>query len=382
MSKKSPPQRDIDRIRGMLESDQGPDSADLAWAREVLEGKPVSPPGEALRPEVAYALVEVLVARKDADSLGILAQSDHRTVSKAARTALHRLRSQRVEVEVPAQPTGPSGTGQPIQQELPSLVTIYDSRWERLIWIGQEAPSGVQVFHARVSASSGLVDFRSGSTSRKEYRSKSKDIREKLGGELIETDLAIWFLQQAAQRCHQVQRALPDTYAKASQLLESAQERAHPALSVEPSREVDLAIFELQELRYWLPKSSDLRRLQLQLDEVATSRLMINEQQRLDQVSNILTRFLEEYFTTQRRESCRQILLDTVHLLEIKGDRDRAADLRAAADLFELPVEQLLAHPLPRRFVERVVNPDWIGANEEPPDGTKTPGESGLIIPG
>lgn len=369
----------------MLDSDQAPDSADLAWAQQVLDGKPAPPPGEALRPEVAYALVETLVARKDSDSLGILAQSEHRTVSKAARTALHRLRSQRMEVEVPAQPAGlrPSGTGQPIQQELPSLVSIYDGRWERLVWIGQDAPTGVQVFHARISAASGLVDFRSGATSRKEYRSKTKEIREKLGGELIETDLAIWFVQEAAQRCQQIERALPDSYAKASQKLGAVEQRAHPALSVAPSKDPDLAgIFELQELRYWYPKSGDLRRLQLQLDEVTTSRLMINEQQRRDQASNIMTRFLEEYFTAERRGSCRQLLLDTVHLLEIKGDHQQAADLRAAADLFDLPLERLLVHPLPRRFVERVVQLDQVAVREETPDGEAPPGESGLIIPG
>jgi hypothetical protein len=393
MSKKSPPAKDIKRIRNLLNtasSDTTMDSADLQWALKALDGEKAPPPGEAVRPEVAYALVEELVELKRAEILEQLAQVEHKTVSKAARKGLHRLRSQKVAAQVPAQSTQrPSGTGMAIQQELHSLVSIYDGRWDRLVWLADDAPSGVQVYQARVSALHGLMDFRTGSTSRKEYRARIKDIRQDLGGELIDREQAIWFVQEAAQRCRDKERDLPVAYTKASQVLGHAPRGGHPAVSIEPAA-VDsdelVGILELDELRYWLPERMVLQRLALKLSEVATSRVIINEQQRAEQFANHLDRAVEEYFTAECCAACRRLLLDTAHLFVLGEKPKQAALLRAAADLFARPPEEVVTQPLARTFLERLVRPpdaqpdQDAESEDQPAPETKT--EGGLILPG
>jgi hypothetical protein len=341
-----------------------------------------SPPGEALRPEVAYALIEELKERKQAEMLAHLAQEHHRALAKASRTALHWLRSQKVEVEVPNEPTGGSGTGQAIQQEIPSLVTVYDGLWERLVCLGVEAPAGVRVFQARVSALHGMVDFITGTTSRRDYRSRVRAIRKELGGELIEAELAYWFIDDAAKRSEAKKKSLPPDYARASQAMGQAPRGQHPALALalpetEPS---DLqALFDLPELQLWHPGGPFIRRMQLKLDELATSRLMINENQRTDQVAAIIDRALEEYFTKERRKGCRQFLLDAAHMLANQRRAERASEVRWAADVFKLSLPELKAHPLPRFFMERLLDtPRRAKAREHAPEQIS---EGGLILP-
>jgi hypothetical protein len=389
MSKKPPPPKDIARIRQLLAADTVPDehaSADLLWARKRLAGDPTAPPGEAVRPEVAYALVEELAQRQEADSLAGLAKLQHRTISKAARTALHRLRSQKVEVDVPTQEERSAGTGQPIQQGIQSLVTIYDGRWERLVWIGQDAPSGVLVYQCRVSALSGLIDFRAGSTTRREFRGRARSIRLELGGEMLETPTALWFIEDAVRRSRATGRSLPEAYAKASQSMGEVAQGEHPGLAVAPSgctASRMLELLELQELRFWSPDGTFLRQTQLKLDEIATSRLVLNPGQRQQQIDAVLERAMAEYYTPARCEACRQVLLDTAHLVGLKGTA--AADLRAAADLFEQPPERVAAHPFARGFIERLVRPgereETEGEGDDEGDGGSSEG-SGLIVPG
>jgi hypothetical protein len=392
MTQKPPPPKDIARIRQLLAADTVPDehaSADLIWARKRLAHDPAPPPGEAVRPEVAYALVEELAQRREADPLAELAKLQHRTISKAARTALHRLRSQKVEVDVPAQDERSTGTGQPIQQGIQSLVTIYDGRWERLVWIGQDAPSGVLIYQCRVSALSGLIDFRAGSTTRREFRGRARSIRLELGGEMLETPTALWFVEDAARRSRTSGRSLPDAYAKASQTMGEVAQGDHPGLAVASSgcsASRMLELLELQELRFWSPDDTFLRQIQLKLDEVATSRLVINPGQRQQQIDTILERAMTQYYTPERCEACRQLLLDTAHLVGLKGTA--AADLRAAADLFDQPPARVAAHPFARGFIERLMRP---GAHESEggasgsgsdANGEDDGGGSGLIVPG
>ena len=236
MPKKTPPDRDIERIRRSLAGTEEGDSADICWARQILLGDDAPPPGDALRPEVAYALVEELIERQDADTLARLAQSHHRSVAKAARTGLHRMRSHRVAVEVPVEAEPHEGTGAAGQQSIRSMATIYDSRWERLVWVATDSPSGLRIHQGRLSALFGLVELHSAAATRKEYRAKTREILEELGGEMVDPDHGRWLIHDAARRREAHGRSLPRGYVLAARSLGSAPEGGHPALSMAPER--------------------------------------------------------------------------------------------------------------------------------------------------
>ncbi len=101
MSKKGRAEEELSRLRERLRASPPPDDLpyDLRWARRVLAGEEAAPP-EVVRDDVVAALIDELVERLQSDVLTRLAASGHRTVSKAARTGLHRLRSQKVAVEL------------------------------------------------------------------------------------------------------------------------------------------------------------------------------------------------------------------------------------------------------------------------------------------
>jgi hypothetical protein len=388
MSKKSPPRRNIERIRRLLgEWPQDPDaeSADVRWARRVITGGDAAPPGEALRPEVAYAVVEQLVDEEASERLGLLARTEHRLVSKAARTALHRLRSKKLAVDVPSQTgTRPTGTGQQVQQRLKSLATIYDALWERLVWVAQDGPSGVAVHHARLSAMYGLVDLQTGETSRRQYRSAARELMSEVNGEMVPGEDALWLIQDAVRLRLALGRSLPAGYTRASQALGPELPGLHPALAL-PAGDVPTpaltGIYDIPELAAWGPDVETLRRVALQLDQVATSRLVLDENQRQQQTSAVLARAAAEYFTAERCAGARRVLLDTAHLLSIRGRGRDAVLVRRAADVFDASPEQVAESPLAFRFFEhrlRVPKAEESEAHPAPP----TDRSGGIIIPG
>jgi hypothetical protein len=390
MSKKRPEPEVLRQIRQVLTADEeNPDwPRDLVWARQALGGQ-VSPPPADMDPEVVHALVQELVSRRATETITALAKSADRRISKAARTALHRLRTQKVDVRVPvAGADQPAGTGQQLSWSPICLATVYDPRWERDVGLVQEAPAGITLVEARISARFGLVDVLVvPSLTRKRYR----DIVKRLAP--VSTEIsrqeARWLVEDAVQRNRRAGRAVPEGYARASQIIGPAPGGQHPALSLAPSGadpEELLALYELPELARWLPDQEFLYKMMLQLQEVSVSRLMIDDQQRKTQLSNVLDRSLEEYFTDDTCAASRQLLLDTAHLLWRQGREPEAGLARAAAELFELPRERTLVAPFVRHFLERLARladqqqPDGEPADER--DEAEQRSEGGLILPG
>jgi len=392
---KRPPQRDIERLRGLITADDPRDaddtSADIHWARQTLDGGEHPPPGDALRPEVAYALVEELIQRQTpqaAQMLGRLARSTHRDVAKAARTGLHRLRSHKVEVEVPVKSQGEQheGTGTNTQQALPGMATIYDSRWERLVWLADDAPRGVRVFQGRLSATFGLLELNATSTTRKEYRTRTRQILDELGGEMVPPQDARWLVHDAAQRCSARGRSLPRGYALTSQRIGAATGGDHPALRLELLPGADLIpLYDLPELKYWYPDGDFLRRLAHQLEEAGTSQIVLSDAQRAQRRADIVDRSVEEFFDAVRCQTCRLLLLDTAHLFMVKEEtRERARLLRTAADQLLGTPREVALRPFPRHLVERIVQRP-ADAHDHPHEHPHDPDSShqggGLILP-
>ena len=119
-------------------------------------------------------------------------------------------------------------------------------------------------------------------------------------------------------------------------------------------------------------KAPEVNELQVQRDRELVKDLLRNDERAFH-------RFVEEYFTEERCQACHHLLLDTAHLLQVSDQESSAATVRAAAGLFEQPTAKILAHPLPRRFIERVLG----GAHQHtgPGDEEDAGGEErGLII--
>lgn len=389
MSKNRSAPHYVTQIRQVLTADtDGADwPEDLLWARGVLGGA-AEPPPESIDKEVLITLMDELLRRGDTKALTDLAKVKHKRVSKAARTALHRLRTQKVKVEVPTQgERAPSGTGQSHSRKLRSLATIYDPRGEREVALVEEEHTGITMVQARLSASQGLVDIRVlPSLTRKKYRQMVKRLDSMGVLALISREQARWYIEDGVRRGREAGRALPGGYARACQVLGPTPSGDHPALDLQPG-EADpgdlLALYQLQQLSGWLPDRDFLNSFLLKLQEIYTSKVIIDDNQRRAQLDNAIDQALESYFTAQNTLAARQILLDTVHMLRCQEQHGPARAMRAAADLFQLPRERLLVHPFIRMFLERMLQVERAPQHSESPqDLAEERQEGGVILTG
>ena len=390
MSKKRPPPEFIAQMRQALTATDRTDwPADLSWARGVLAGQVSEPPAD-LEPEVIVALLEELLEREAHHLIADLTGLRSKIVRKPARAAVHRLRTRGMDLKpTPSTGMASSGTGKPLTHTPQSFVTTYDLAWEREMGLVDESPGGIDLVLAHCSADRGLLDVHLlNSMGRKQYREVVKKLKSATTMVMVEHSEARWFLEDAVRRCKEAGRGLPRGFARVSQELGPAPGGEHPALELAQAGDQDLMpLYHQPELRQWFPEQQFLQRMELKLGEVFTSKLMIDEQQRQNQITGVLDRLLEEYFTSERCAGARQLMLDSAHVASRLDRGEVASLLRAAADVFQLPQDQLVGHPFVRQFLERLINAmdPMMTANEggeEPdPGDDEERSEGGIIIP-
>ena len=391
----------IEEFRRVLTSSEEGENwpPDLTWARAFLAGED-SPPPKSMDQEVVSALIEELLDRQDNDRLTALAASHHKKVAKAARTALHRLRSRKVDVKLPVGSSRPRGSGvDQGRSNLPdSMATFYEPDWRRHVFLlDPDVGGAINVYWARVSARLGMTDLELlRSLTRKELRAMMARFREAVELVPIQRNEAHWLISAAADLCRRRGRTLPSGYATMTTMVGGTPSGGHPAEALEPTPgagyEALVELYEGEELRSWVPDQPLMQRLVMRLQEVSTSQLVLDEQQRRSRITGVVDSTLAEIFDEDGCLAGRQVMLDSAHLLMSQGNTGRAGLFRAAAEVFTLPPERAVVHPFARQYLERLLRMDALLAGPmEPPqeapeeagagdDEPRSPG--GIILPG
>ncbi len=384
MSQRTVNVKEITQIREQLQSSAPTVDLpyDSKWAHGFIHGE-TSPPPEVLRDEVVIALVEVLTAEGETAALTTLAQYSHKGVAKAARKGLHQLRSKKVDIAIPRPASPPSsGTGQVVKAGIDGMISMYDHRMHRSVWLPHEAPRGLVINRARISAENGLLDFEVWASSRKKYREMRRAAREHIVVEEVAPGIVRWFIHQAARQAQLLKRGLPAAYTKSSQLLGPVPELTHPAEKIAPAEPAPAKlanILQFKALSLWVPEQEFMRGVSLKVQEITTSRIIVDDRQRKAQISALLEKSVEQYFTPSRIQACRRVLMDTAHLLLAGGNHEEAARVKAGAELFARPEAQVWSHGLSRMFIERVLG--GITSAVEDKIAPEQP-QNSLIIPG
>jgi hypothetical protein len=353
------------------------------------------PPAEN-PPQVAEAL-----ARGDATALAALSESNDKALAKAARRALHLLRTKGISTPElpPPKAMAPAATLREPEAEAPCLVSSIDGGGERAVWLARAEPQGgILVFEAYVHEINGITQFRVSELTRKSFRNVLRELTaEKRSFTIARFPWRYARAEvEAAERRNKAQgRALPVEYARAKQQLGKAEPLAtHPALELWPQAdEVPVknmvALHETSECRPWVPDADDLERTAMRLDEVEQSQLLVNAQQKISARQGALARAAREaYADAARVERMRTRLLDTAYLLAQLGP-DRQADARAARAVAEVfvPGGSPGDHPFTVRLYEKCFPPSEPGGAEgkagEAADAARTGERSpgGLILP-
>ena len=329
----------------------------------------------ALSEAEGQRLVDVLLARGDAGRLARLGEGPGvgKPLAKAARRALHVLRTRGVSAPAPAPRTFQLRGPYAEEEALPSLATTFDQLGERRVLFAQLGPdrATVEVHSATLSETHGLIGYEVSEATRKQWRGVVVGAPETQLVYELPSVHARWLIEEAYQQTVAMGRAVPGRFAEARLLLPPTERPVeHPALAVAPpydelpgdARVRAVALFELPPLGTWLPPEELSRKLELALGEIATSQLVVDPAGRMAQAAGAIERLSGETYGGAagrgERERLAQRLEETALLFA--GAHAEAARLMTtiARRLRTIGDAALLAEePFLRTLVERGAAP-------------------------
>jgi hypothetical protein len=221
----------------------------------------------------------------------------------------------------------------------------------------------------------GLVEFAGGTIGRSRYRSLSRDLLGDPKHALLEISYAeAWKrISAAAARSREASRPLPDGYLDAKNTLPEPKQEA--AELVDPRSLFDqdqlkddqdlireaAQLHDLEEFSDWMPDEDTLKTVQSKLEEVESSQVTINEQQKVEQVQKVLDQAVENLLEGQeRRERYQNRLLQMAEYFQ-RTDRPEPAQ-KAAAAAFQLTREDFSPPESP--FFDRMTRKLFRSAEE------------------
>lgn len=343
-----------------------PPEADLLAAVEAAAS--ATPGGVA-------ALIEALGASRDAAAgrvLGALAVgAADKDARKAARRALHRLRSAgiAVAVPVPAEP-GPAPAREPEgSQPLRALVSAADGVGSRLLWLAYERPGGgLLTFNLVLNDIVGVKDMLVEETTRRRFERRLDEWVERTGN--TTTDIPFEYalslvaegLALNAESGFPVPRELvihraqlgelppPPTSALIHQHVSRGQAFLMPSLVEESVRLLD----EQPEMAGWLFSYGEVERFMREYRQAEESRLILTSEPPEVRRERVLDSAMDALFTPAVRRGLRRRLEETAYIFWQSG-RERAAR-QAVAAAFAIPDSgSVRAHPLLREMTLRSI---------------------------
>jgi hypothetical protein len=349
----------------------------------------------ALPEEVAEALVVALVRREDVAKLTALAGGKDKAMAKRARRGLHLLRSRGRNVEVP-RPAAPARVSfGAAAEELPvSLASVPIGDGEQMIWFAQAGTDGkVDIFQGHVQDDRGLYRFEAMHASRKHWRAAVHEFLalENMIIVPVPAPYARWRIEEAAARAVALGRTPPREYAEMRHVMGLAEAPTpHPVEELVPESAVAAVpperlatVLDLPGLASWRPPEEDLRRLWLRINEIATSRIVIDQRQRTEQQLEATRRAAREAWEGPLRLRLVERLREAAYLLArraLGGRRDHdAALVLAASRRLADPAATAEDDPVIRRLYERFIArlPPKEGA--APAEEAERPGS--LVLP-
>ncbi|MCU1283472.1 MAG: hypothetical protein JWM53_7018 [bacterium] len=309
------------------------------------------------------ALVALLVERGDAARLLRLGDGADKALGKRARKALHLLRTRGVAApKAEKREFRPHGPFAPAEEL--SLASMIDGRGERIVWLVRPADNGFDVFEAQLSDTRGILGFSSAHTPRKDWRQHATRVvgDERLAVARVSERHARELIEEGYRRTLQAGRVPPEEFARARLGMGHYEpETHHPSLDAAPPFAIDeararlAALHALPELRTWIPPEESLPALDLEIGNIVTSKLVVDPQQRREQLASAIARIANDALTPGYRALLAARLRETALLLASRG---RVDDARLTSTAAALTLDESVAaadNPFVIRLFDKVV---------------------------
>jgi hypothetical protein len=271
--------------------------SDAVQRARSLAAEPASAPPadvEALPEPLALALLEGSVLAGQPALAEPLAGSGHKSLAKAARKALYRLRSRGVQVAEPSRPVTaePAHPVTPGPEPLPALLTSIDGTGERVLEIARPLRGGgVEAVQFLYSDEHGVTRIQVTELSRGDYRRVVKQATRPGPDAAVELPHAeaLERLSAAVGLNQRARTAFPQGLDTVLRHL-GVQPRDVP-LELPPPEPDDerLAneahkLHDEPEMRGWLPPVAELEKLAFKVHELETSPLALTPAQRNEEL--------------------------------------------------------------------------------------------------
>ena len=317
----------------------------------------------ALDDAAAGALVALLVERGDAARLLRLGDAADKALAKRARKALHLLRTRGVAApRAERREFRPHGPFAPAEEL--SLASMIDGRGERIVWLVRAADKGLDVFEAQLSDTRGILGFTTANAPRKDWRAHAARVvaDERMAVARISERHARQLIEEGYRRTLAAGRVPPEEFARARLGMGHYEpEERHPALDVAPPFDVAEArgrlagLHALPELRTWIPPEESLPALDLEIGNIVTSKLIVDPQQRQEQLAAAVDKVANAALTPELRALVGARLYETALLLAARGKVD---DARLCTTAAALTLDESVAasdNPFVVRLFDKVV---------------------------
>ncbi len=334
----------------------------------------------------------------------IVAASNRRQV-KAAKRALHRMRSQGVSVDDATPGKAGQGGGFSMNIEAMTLddprayVTSIDGSGARLVWIVWRSPSGgSRVLQAVLDDTTGIREAEVAAVTRSGFREYIEQMQSNPTVLLdqVEVPRVLELLGAAARLNHEVGAEIPEAYEDWLQLLGdgagaargseagTTRARIYNALDADQLRSetglIDEAMKLLREPHFqsWAMAGQAIDEAAEAVLQAETSTLLVSDEQRRERVQDAIKDAVHVSFDDVTRQRYRERLETMADVLWSRGDEEAARQALAAAIGLTEVNDLFHGHAMARALVHRGV---WLAYQDRRREQTSAEQASNLIRP-
>lgn len=318
-----------------------------------LEGRAALKDIKALPPEQQNALVAA--AQR-------LADSGDKAQAKAAKKALYQLKSAGLSVPEKKAEAPLAAAPESKDEELRGIVSPILGNGERLLLVPRAVRGGgLEMIQAVFNDELGIVQLTLGDSNRSQYKKQLKLMKEGKGVSAIDIprDEALRLLGHALWLNSQSGNAPPPNADAVVRHVGAKVEPYYPELPPPQDGDATLAVegyslHDEPEIQAWLPPEEELRRLGLKMDEVATSKLYVDDAQRGEQLARVFVKAAEDWFTRERKQLYARRLWEMARYFDATNRQRKAELARAEARRLFHDAPGLFS-PFAQRLFEKVL---------------------------
>jgi hypothetical protein len=346
--------------------------------------------------EFQMAFLERILEESRYDFLPILMETaDEKHFKKLIKRRIHELKSKGIEISEPKKKGG--FKFRPVVEPEPAtIISESNSMGEREIFYAARSPrSGLRLLYAVSHFSEGIVEFNYFETSRSGMRDMIKSLRADSALEIFEVDqpLGFYFLESARKRNEQSGRPYPAKFMTVFQEFPKPGKvpDSPPVWNFITPDEVEKRfsdylqsnkLHQIVEMRNWILPSEILRTVEHRFSEILYSTVLIDKEQKEQQIEELITDTIDGYFDEATRKLWIPRFEESAFFLAKNDMKDSALLAMTVARALSQPGRSASSIPFCDEMLRKLIkSPQNLQENETEEEKEEKTSSGGIILP-